>query len=198
MMAIGMTTSFAALGMFAGLFGSAAGLSPESVRRFAAGLLTAFGLITITPALNRGFTNLVSPLASAANQASSSLNTGSLKGAFLMGSLLGMIWSPCSGPLLGSALTLVATEGGAVHGTLLLDLFGAGAAVPLIGVAYLTRFGTGRIQSWVALHGDQSKKALGLVFLLVGVAILSGTDRLLESQINDWLPDSWLALSTRI
>jgi cytochrome c biogenesis protein CcdA len=100
--------------------------------------------------------------------------------------------------LLGTALTLVATEGGAARGALILGLFGAGAAIPLVGVAYLSRAGFSRIQSWVVVHADQTKKILGCVLLLIGIAILSGGDRWVEGQINNWLPDAWLELTVRL
>jgi cytochrome c-type biogenesis protein len=197
-MAMGMTLSFALLGVIIGLFGDALGLSPENVRTFAASMLIAFGFIMVVPQLNQGFTKIISPLANSANQASASLDTTSLKGAFLLGGLLGLIWSPCSGPLLGTALTLVATEGGALRGALILGLFGAGAAIPLVVVAYLSRAGFRHIQSWVVLHADQGKKAFGIVLMIVGIAIMSGIDHWLESRINDWLPDAWLAQTVRL
>ena len=42
---------------------------------------------------------------------------------------------------LGSALTLVASEGGALRGGVVLALFGLGAAIPLVAVAYASRSG---------------------------------------------------------
>ena len=81
-MALGMTLSFAVLGVIIGLFGDALGLSPENVRTFAACLLIAFGLVMVVPELNQALTNVISPLANSANQASASLNTASLNGAF--------------------------------------------------------------------------------------------------------------------
>lgn len=197
-MALGMTLSFATLGVVIGLFGNALGLTPDNVRTFTAFVLITFGLTMLIPPLNARLAALMSPLASSANGASASLDTASLQGAFLLGGLLGLIWSPCSGPLLGTALTLVATEGGAARGALILGLFGAGAALPLVGVAYLSRAGLRRMQSWVLSHADTGKKVLGAMLLLVGVAILSGADRWLEGQINDRLPDAWLALTVRL
>lgn len=197
-MALGMTLSFAVLGVVIGLFGSTLGLDPENVRTFAAFMLLAFGFTMLVPLLNELLTRLISPLANSANQASSSLDTASLKGAFLLGGLLGLIWSPCSGPLLGTAFTLVATEGGAARGALILGLFGAGAAIPLVGVAYLSRAGFRRMQSWVFAHADQTKKIFGILLLLVGTAILSGADRWIEGHVNNWLPDAWIALSVRL
>lgn len=197
-MAVGMTLSFSVLGVVIGLFGTALGLSPENVRTFAALMLIVFGFTMVIPHLNERLTNLISPLASSANQASASLETASLKGAFLLGGLLGLIWSPCSGPLLGTALTLVASEGGAARGALILGVFGAGAAIPLVGVAYLSRSGFSRMQSWVLVHADKTKKIFGIVLLLIGLAILTGVDRWIETHINNWLPDNWLALTIRI
>jgi hypothetical protein len=34
--------------------------------------------------------------------------------------------------------------------------------------------------------------------LLIGLLILSGLDRRLESQLSDWLPEAWLALTVRL
>ncbi|CAN5323805.1 cytochrome c biogenesis CcdA family protein [soil metagenome] len=196
-MGLGMVISFAAIGVVVGLLGDAIGLSPDRVRVFAAVLLIAFGFVMLVPALNERFTALVSPLASGANAASARLDGGSMWGALALGGLLGLIWSPCSGPLLGSALTLVASEGGAARGALILGLFGLGAAIPLVAAAYASRAGFGRVRQWVLLHGEQSKKVFGALLLLVGLVILSGADKWLETQVNERLPDAWLLLTTR-
>ncbi len=196
-MGVGMALSFAALGVVIGTIGGALGLNPENVRTAAAVMLVAFGLVMLVPSFDRRFTNWMTPLACSANDASAGLDRGSLKGAFLLGGLLGLIWSPCSGPLLGSALTLVATEGGAARGAVVLGLFGIGAALPLVAAAYLSRAGFGRIRQWVQTHGRVGKKIFGVILLLVGVAILTGFDKWLEIQIDDWLPDAWLELTMR-
>lgn len=196
-MGAGMAVSFALLGVVLGTLGAALGLNPENVRNGAAVVLLIFGLVMLVPAWDGRMTQWMAPLASRANQASGALDAGALKGAFLLGGLLGLIWSPCSGPLLGSALTLVATEGGAGHGALVLGLFGIGAALPLVAAAYLSRAGFSRIRQWVLDHGNLSKKFFGAVLLLVGLAILTGFDRWLEIQINDVLPDAWLELTLR-
>ena len=108
------------------------------------------------------------------------------------------MWSPCSGPLLGSALTLVASEGGAARGTLLLSLFGLGAATPLVLAAYASRAGFGKARGWVLAHADVMRRGFALLMLLMGLAILTGTDKALETLVNERLPDAWLQLTTRI
>jgi cytochrome c biogenesis protein CcdA len=196
-MGAGMALSFATMGIVMGTVGDALGLNPDNVRTGSAAMLVAFGVVMWVPWLNQRLTNLISPLATSANQSSSRLDTGSLRGALVMGALLGLIWSPCSGPLLGSALTLVATEGGAARGALILGLFGVGAAIPLVAAAYLSRSAFGRVRAWVLGYAEQTKKVFGALLLLVGLAILTGADRWLETQVNNALPDAWLNLTTR-
>ncbi|MBS1132531.1 MAG: Cytochrome c biosis protein transrane region, partial [Proteobacteria bacterium] len=119
-----------------------------------------------------------------------------LSGALLLGGVLGLVWSPCSGPLLASALTLVASEGGALRGGTVLGLFGIGAAIPLITVAYASRRGFSAARGWVLARIDGIKKAFGVLILLTGLAILSGADKWLETQVVSLLPDAWVQATT--
>ena len=195
-MGIGMASSFALIGILLGALGPALGIDADSVRLFGAWMLISFGLVMLVPFLSRRFSEWMLPIASSANAASAKLDGGSLGGAFLLGGVLGLVWSPCSGPLLASALTLVASEGGALRGGALLGLFGVGAAIPLIAVAYASRKGFNAARGWVLQHIETIKKAFGLLILLAGIAILSGADKWLEAQIVNILPDAWLRATT--
>ncbi len=195
-MGVGMAGSFALIGLFLGALGPALGIDPDHVRIFGALLLIAFGFVMLIPALNRRFTEWMMPIASSANNASTQLNSGSLTGALLLGATLGLVWSPCSGPLLASALTLVATEGGAGRGAIILGLFGLGAAIPLVAVAYASRSGFSKARTLVLGNIDGIKKGFGLLILLAGIAILTGADKWLEAKIVNMLPDAWLRLTT--
>lgn len=196
-MGAGMVTMFATLGLIVGVAGDALGINPDVIRLIGAWLLIAFGMIMLVPMMNEQFTRLVSPIASSANSASSRFDSGSLGGAFATGGLLGMVWSPCSGPMLASALTMVATDGGAARGTSILGMFGFGAASVLVGVAYASRQGFGRVRGWVLNHMNNVKKVFGIFVLLVGIAILSGGDKWLESKLVNLLPQGWIDLTTR-
>ena len=195
---LGMATSFALIGMAVGAAGPALGLDGDLVRLAGAWLLIGFALVMLIPAWSERFTNWMLPIASSANAASSRLSGGSLGSALLLGAVLGLVWSPCSGPLLASALTLVASEGGAARGGLVLGLFGVGAAIPLVAVAYASRAGFTRARGWVLGHIDRLKKGFAVLLGLMGVAILTGVDKWLEAQVNGWLPDSWLGLTVAI
>ena len=196
-MGAGMASSFALIGLFLGLAGPALGLDAEHVQAAGAWLLIIFGIVMLVPGLSQRFTRALSPLAGSANQLSQRLPRDSLWGALSLGGVLGLVWSPCSGPLLAAALTLVAAEGGAAQGSLILGLFGIGAATPLVGVAYASRQGFLRVRAWVSQWAGVVKTGFGGLLLLLGLAILSGGDKLLQAQALDLLPDAWVQLTVR-
>ena len=87
-MGLGMTLSFALIGLVVGLAGPALGIDGDSVRTAGGWLLLILGVVMLVPALSERFTNLMTPLASGADQLSGKLNAGSLGGALLLGALL--------------------------------------------------------------------------------------------------------------
>lgn len=195
-MGLGMATSFALIGIFLGALGAVLDIDSDSVRGFGAWLLMVFGLVTLLPVLNQHFTQWLAPIASGANNVSAKVDAGSLGGALLLGAVLGLVWSPCSGPLLASALTLVASEGGVLRGGVILGVFGIGAAIPLVAVAYASRRGFHAMRGWVLKRIDGIKKVFGMLIMSVGVAILSGADKWLEAKVLSVLPDAWLRATT--
>lgn len=194
---LGMASAFAGLGLLIGAAGPALGLDGDLVRQAGAWLLLALALVMLVPAWSARFNAWLTPLASGAQAASARLSGGSLLSAFGLGAVLGGVWSPCSGPLLASALTLVASEGGALRGALVLGSFGLGAALPLVAVAYASRAGFQRSRGWVLAHAGTIRRGFALLLALMGGLILTGGDKWLEARVNGWLPDAWLDLVVR-
>ena len=197
-MGVGMIASFAAIGMVLGALGPALGIDADTVRTAGAAMLIAFALVMLVPALGERFTQWMLPIASTAHAASARLDGGSVVGALLLGGVLGLVWSPCSGPLLGSALTLVASQGGVARGGLVLGIFGLGAAVPLVAVAYASRSGFVRARDWVLARIERVRHVFALLLGALGIAILTGGDRWLEAHVLQWLPDAWVNLTVGI
>ena len=158
-------------------------------------MLIAFALVMLVPALGERFTQRMLPIASSANAALARLDGGSLLGALALGGVLGLVWSPCSGPLLGSALTLVASEGGVGRGGIVLGIFGLGAALPLVAVAYASRSGFTRVRDWVLARIERVRHGFSLLLGVMGIAILTGGDKWLEAQVLQWLPEAWVNLT---
>lgn len=196
-MGAGMAFSFALIGVLLGALGPLLGIDGDSIQIAGGWLLITFAVVMLVPIASRTFSGWMLPLATSANAVSQHLDSRSLGGAFALGAVLGLVWSPCSGPLLASALTLVASEGNAAKGALVLGVFGIGAATPLVMVAYASRQGFTRSRDWVLAHVELLKRGFGLVLGLVGIAILTGADKWLEAELLTMLPDAWVQLTVR-
>ncbi|MCM5569564.1 cytochrome c biogenesis CcdA family protein [Burkholderiaceae bacterium FT117] len=196
-MAAGMVAAFVFLGVALGAVGPALGIGAGHFRVVAGTLLVVIAAIMLMPEAQEHTPAWLSGLASMAQRASTHLHPETIPGAFVLGGLLGLVWSPCSGPLLGSGLALVATEGGLLNGALILGLFGVGAALPLMAAAYASRALFARMRGWVLGHSQDLRRGFAVLIGLMGVAILTGADRWLEAKLLDMLPDAWLELTTR-
>lgn len=196
-MAAGMASAFALIGVLLGALGASLGLDADVVRSAGALMLVAMGLVMLWPGLNERLAGWLQPLASGGDQLSRGLDGRSAGSAFLLGATLGLIWSPCSGPVLGSILALVARDGGAVKGGLMLAVFGLGAAAPLVVVAYSSRSVMNKARQWLMQHMGAVKRGFGMLVLAIGMGILSGADKWLEAHVVALLPDAWVTLTTR-
>lgn len=197
-MGLGMMLSFAGIGVVLGALGPALGIDADTVRIAGAAMLIGFALVMLVPALGDRFSRWMLPIASAANAASTRLDGSSLLSAAALGAVLGLVWSPCSGPLLGSALTLVASEGGALRGGVVLALFGLGAAIPLVAVAYASRSGFMRARDWIMARVERVRRGFAVLLGGMGIAILTGADKWVEARVLAWLPDAWVNLTIGI
>ena len=105
----------------------------------AALLLLLLGVSSLVPAGQELLSRLLAPLASRASAAAAGKDQSGLAGNFVVGSLLGAIWSPCAGPTLGSAIGLATQAATVIQGLVLMLGFGIGASLPLLAVAYGSR-----------------------------------------------------------
>jgi cytochrome c biogenesis protein CcdA len=196
-MGAGLISVFALMGVLVGAFGSALGIDSNLIHTAGATLLVAFGVVMLVPQLSAAFTRLMTPISSLAGDASQRIQGTSIVSAFGLGGLLGMVWSPCSGPLLASALALVATQGSALRGAVVLGAFGLGAAIPLVAIAYASRSGFAKARNTLQRHIDVFKKGFAILIILLGFAVLTGVNKRIEAFLTDQLPDSWLTLTSK-
>ena len=119
------------------------------------------------------------------------LNVEGLAGQFLVGLLLGVVWSPCVGPTLGAATTLASQGRDLGQIALLMLVFGIGAAAPLVLLGSLSRASLMHVRGRLLQTGKYGKQLLGFIMLGLGALIVTGTDKSIESWILDRTPD-WL------
>jgi cytochrome c biogenesis protein CcdA len=111
--------------------------------------------------------------------------------------LLGVAWSPCVGPTLGAASLLASQEQELPRVAAIMLLFGFGASSPLIIVGIASRELMLRLRDRLLSAGRNLKAALGLAFVLIGAAIVTGTDRQIETALVEASPQWLTDLTTR-
>jgi cytochrome c-type biogenesis protein len=184
--ATGLLISFVGLTWVLARFGSLLGLGPEGLRLLSAALLVVAGVWMLSERAQEKVSALMASRLCGLERASRQLEAGTLG----LGLLTGLLWTPCSGPSLGVALGLAAERETALQSLLLLLVFGLGALLPLMIVAYGSRGLAERLRGAAA---SRLKKVLGALVALVGLLVLTGADRKIEAWLlglsPDWLTD---------
>jgi cytochrome c-type biogenesis protein len=128
----GFTTVFIVLGLTAGSLGRLTQGAPARAFEIAGGVLIfLFGLLII------GVVRLAPLERVYALRLPRSLQRRGVAGAFLVGAVFGVGWTPCVGPYLAAALTLAAVASQAAAGAVLLAVYSIGLGMPFIVVALL-------------------------------------------------------------
>jgi len=194
---VGLALSFTIVGIFLATLGASLGLDPDTFRTVGAVILALFGLILLVPRLQDGFARAAGALSNSGNQLLSRITLQGLTGQFLIGTVLGVVWSPCVGPTLGAATTLASQGRNLGQIGLLMLIFGVGAAAPLVLLGSLSRAGMTRVRGHLLTTGRYGKQLFGLVMLVLGVLIATGVDKSLEAWMLDRTPDWLTRLTTR-
>jgi cytochrome c biogenesis protein CcdA len=191
-LAAGLTVSFTALGLFVATIGAAIGLDGEVVRDLSATLLVLVGVVLCSERLQQRFASVTAGFGNAGNRAAGRIRGQGLGGQFLLGAVLGAVWSPCVGPTLGAA-SLLAAQGRALGQVAAVMLaFGVGAAVPLLLIGSVSRQAMLRWRGRLMQVGKGGKRVLGVVTVAVGAMILTGIDHRVETVLVSVSP-AWLS-----
>lgn len=197
-LATGMSVTFVLLGVGLAVFGSSIGLDPERVSQIGATLMIGFGLILLIPQLNSKFALATAGVAAGADTRVGQLDQSSLRGQFLGGALLGAVWSPCVGPTLGGAISLAYSGENLVYASGIMISFALGISTVILLLGYGAREAIMSRQATMRVLAEKSKPLMGIIFLLVGIMILTQFHHVIESWLLDimpiWLQDLSVAL----
>ena len=156
---LGMATTFAILGLAAGVLGTIFG-------RIGRGWYYAVSAVSIIMGLNLlGVWRFQIPGLKIVPP-----KVGGFLGSYLAGLLFGVVASPCATPVLVAILALVSTAGKTFAGTLLLFVYGLGHGVPLLVVGTFT--GALKSISLVQRRTKYINYVSGVILLIIGFYFL--------------------------
>jgi cytochrome c-type biogenesis protein len=171
----GFTTVFVLLGLGAGglsgfLNGSGGGRAVE----VAGGVLVACFGLAICGAARFGWLARARGL-----RLSDRVRRRGVPGAFLVGVIFGLGWTPCVGPYLAAALTFAAISSHALAGALLLVAYSLGLGLPFVIVALLWASlpqlprRLSRLAGGLTVAGGVATVALGVLVATGGYHVLT-------------------------
>lgn len=176
----GFVASFTFFTLFLTLIVKATGVSADSLRLLSVFVIFFFGLSLILP----GFQVLVEKLFSKLPQFSTGSKEG-FSGGLVLGLGLGLLWTPCVGPILASVISLALT--GSVNFTafFITLAYSLGTAIPMFIIIYTGRQVLGRLQPYSAII----QKSFGVLMILTALALYFNLDRKLQTFILQTFPN---------
>lgn len=197
-LAAGVALSFTAIGLFVATVGFSIGLDMTVFRSAAAVLLIGVGVVLMVPRMQTQFATAAGPVSNWTQSRFGGFSTSGISGQFGVGLLLGAVWTPCIGPTLGAASIMAARGENLGMVALTMLAFGIGTSLPLLALAMMSREALMRWRGRMLEAAGGLKMVLGILLIAAGAMTLSGFDRVIQTALEQALPDWLVAVTTRI
>jgi len=172
----GLIAGFAVAGSLLGITASWLTRVANGIRLVAIAVLLILGLLAIFPHWSDRLFSVLRI------QRFQTPTPKGLIGEFWLGTQLGLLWTPCAVPILGSILILAAVDHQIAGAFRLLLVYGMGAALPLLAIAYGGRTLSRRLLK-IRAYSSTLQRIGGVMIVMTAIAILLGWD----VQIQLWL-----------
>jgi cytochrome c biogenesis protein CcdA len=196
-LAAGLALSYALVGTGIAWAGASLGVDASTFQNAGAVVLGLLGVVLLSGSLQRRFAAASAGLSNAGHEMLRHMKPDGLRGQFVIGLVLGIVWSPCVGPTLGAAIVLASQGTQLPQVALLMGLFGIGAAAPVVVLAYLSRSALLRTRDPLRRAGQAGRLVMGTLLIVVAAMILTGLDHSLQSWLVDHSPGWLTRLTTR-
>lgn len=184
--ALGFALSFAAVALLFSSVTHVLGVSQEGLRQFAAVMLLVFGVLMIWSRPFQWLSLHASGVLNRITGLGSGATAGNL-GGLVLGLTLGAVWTPCAGPVLASILTLIATEPTTGSTAALLLAYSAGAAIPMLAIAYGGQAASGYVRR-ISRYTHRLQQGFGVVVIAVAMAMLLQLDGVVTLWLSQFYP----------
>jgi len=187
----GFVLSFVLFTLFLSALVQALGIPADAMRYLAVAMVLAFGLILLVPRLGAIFEGAASRLAAPAQGlAAGGRGPGALAG-FLgglpVGLSLGLVWTPCVGPIMASVISLALTrriDGGSVLITLAYTL---GTSIPMLAIMLGGRSLLARVPA-LGRAAAGIQRGFGVLLIVLGIGLAFGVDRSFQAALLSAFP----------
>jgi cytochrome c biogenesis protein CcdA/thiol-disulfide isomerase/thioredoxin len=172
----GLVASFTVFTLTAAALLSALGLPDDLLRNLAIAIVVIVGISLIWPRLGD---LLGRPFYALARR-----QPGDAGGGFVLGISLGLLFTPCAGPVIAAVATVAATQSFSLEAFLITLAYGLGAGLVLLGIALAARRGMN--MTGVRAHAPAIRRGLGVAILAVAALMIYGVDKDLQTRVPEY------------
>lgn len=176
----GIVVSLVIVTLFLSLIISLFGVSAEDIRTVSVFILIFLGLGFIFPKIGEKVTFFIEkkwffkPIQN---------KSSGFVGGFVTGVSLGLVWTPCVGPVIATVATLSAINLTVIMSIITISVYSFGVAIPLYLIATGSAFFSKRL-SFIKTNGEVVRQVFGLIILLTALFIWTGADKYFQSILN--------------
>ena len=179
---------------------SALHLPSSALRDVAIAVIAIFGLTLLVPAVNRIWERATVRLQGVGGRLMGRSSGGpltlgqpterkraSVAGGLVTGLGLGLVWTPCAGPILGAITSLAVTTPGSGSTLVLVVAYAIGAGLPLLAIAQGGRALIGRLR--LRSTAGWATRAFGALVIATAGLMAVGADTAISADLTSALPD---------
>jgi cytochrome c biogenesis protein CcdA/thiol-disulfide isomerase/thioredoxin len=180
----GFISSFTFFTLFLSTLVKIIGISPDILRMFSVVVIAGFGISQFIPQ----FQSFVEILFSKTTHFVPHRNVepGFVNG-FVIGLSLGLLWTPCVGPILASVIALAITGTVTFGAFIIILVYSAGSALSM----FLVMIGGQKLMRkipFLTLHTERIQKIFGVIMVFVAIGIFFNVDRSFQRLILTAFP----------
>src|SRR3989344_6720269 len=188
----GFVLSFTFFTLFLAVIVRSFGISADALRLVSVIIIGLFGIALVLPAAQKISEILFSKLSSRMPVGNS--GTGFFSG-ILIGISLGLIWTPCVGPIIAAVITLAATASVNSQTVLITLAYSLGTAIPMFFIMYSGRKLFEKVP-WLLKNTGKIQRVFGVLMILTALAIYFNIDRKFQTFILDTFPQYGIGLTS--
>ncbi len=181
---IGFVLSFTFFTLFLSTIVRLSGISADSLRLVSVFVIASFGVSLLIPKFQLIVEQLFSKLA---GFMPNNQNRSGFGGGLIIGFSVGLLWTPCVGPILASVISLAITGTVTFDAFLITLAYALGTSIPMFLIIIGGQNALRRVP-WLLSNLGTIQKLFGVLMILTAIGIFFNIDRRFQSFIINKFP----------